>query len=50
MQYVSVHMLHTCTCYIISECGYDLLDDNHETTKLEDLPKVTLREDEKVST
>jgi kinesin family member 6/9 len=31
---------------IYNEQGYDLLDEGHETTKLEDLPKVQMLEDE----
>ena len=31
---------------IYLEAGYDLLDPSHETKGLEDLPKVTMHEDE----
>jgi kinesin family protein 6/9 len=31
---------------IYNDCGYDLLDVTHETKSIEDLPKVTMLEDE----
>jgi kinesin family protein 6/9 len=38
--------MHISYLEIYNETGYDLLDPNHETKALEDLPKVTMMEDE----
>jgi kinesin family member 6/9 len=38
--------MHISYLEIYNENGYDLLDQSHQTSKLEDLPKVVLMEDE----
>ena len=38
--------IHISYLEIYNNTGYDLLDPSHETKRLEDLPKVTMREDE----
>ena len=38
--------MHISYLEIYNENGYDLLDPQHQASKLEDLPKVTLMEDE----
>ncbi|CAJ0968388.1 unnamed protein product, partial [Ranitomeya imitator] len=40
-----VYTVHISYLEIYNECGYDLLDQKHEASKLEDLPKVTIMED-----
>nr|XP_054485712.1 kinesin-like protein KIF6 [Agelaius phoeniceus] len=40
-----VYTTHVSYLEIYNECGYDLLDPRHETSKMEDLPKVTIMED-----
>ncbi|UJR25470.1 hypothetical protein I4U23_006817 [Adineta vaga] len=40
------HTVHVSYLEIYNENGYDLLDPKHEASKLEDLPKVLLMEDE----
>lgn len=40
------YILHFSYVEIYNETGYDLLDPDHETKALEDLPKVTMMEDE----
>ena len=40
------HTMHISYLELYNEVGYDLLDPSHETKKLEDLPKVTIMEDE----
>ena len=38
--------IHISYLEIYNNTGYDLLDPSHETKRLEDLPRVTMREDE----
>ncbi|CAF1278776.1 unnamed protein product, partial [Didymodactylos carnosus] len=40
------HTVHVSYLEIYNENGYDLLDPKHEASRLEDLPKVLLMEDE----
>ncbi|KAI5618808.1 kinesin-like protein KIF6 [Silurus asotus] len=40
-----VYTTHISYLEIYNEMGYDLLDPRHEASNLEDLPKVTIRED-----
>jgi len=41
--------IHISYLEIYNNTGYDLLDPSHETKRLEDLPRVTMREDEEGS-
>ncbi|KAI1895161.1 hypothetical protein AGOR_G00103450 [Albula goreensis] len=41
-----VYTAHISYLEIYNEVGYDLLDPRHEASRLEDLPKVTIMEDE----
>ncbi|KAL7749482.1 hypothetical protein RI367_005036 [Sorochytrium milnesiophthora] len=41
-----VYTVHISYLELYNETGYDLLDNSREAKKLEDLPKVTIREDE----
>ncbi|XP_038616796.1 kinesin-like protein KIF6 [Tachyglossus aculeatus] len=40
-----MYTTHISYLEIYNECGFDLLDPRHETSSLEDLPKVTILED-----
>ncbi|XP_010180813.1 PREDICTED: kinesin-like protein KIF6, partial [Mesitornis unicolor] len=40
-----VYTTHVSYLEIYNECGYDLLDPRHKSSRLEDLPKVTIMED-----
>jgi len=40
------HTMHISYLELYNETGYDLLDPSHETKALEDLPKVSIMEDE----
>ncbi|KAM6185107.1 kinesin-like protein KIF6 [Rhynchocyon petersi] len=40
-----IYTIHISYFEIYNECGYDLLDPRHDTSSLEDMPKVTIMED-----